>query len=158
MFTRDISIPAFLHFIYGETTCLRDMLLIHGGSFMAGLYVLFGNQGADTWSSWQQVAAVLLTFDLAGGIVAHVLPKNRDYWRSIRPELLILWGVSYAWQPLLFSKTFMGGYYSCRGFIQAVSYSFWVNTGLVTDICLPGYWLPFWAVFWPIRYCKSPRN
>lgn len=115
MLTQPIAVPIRLQYIYGETTTYRDLITIHGSALIASVLAL--NWVNDTSGSLtQQIAIVVLSWDLAGGLVAHSLPQNRHYWQSLGGEWLVVWAISYAWQPLLFGSQFGGGVLLLAGF------------------------------------------
>jgi hypothetical protein len=100
------QVPSAIQFIFGEQTNGRDQLLISASALAASGVLLVLGKLVYHPSAWQQVVIVVLAWDLVGGGVAHLLPANRLFWRSLQPDWLVVWTASYAWQPLLFMSAF----------------------------------------------------
>ncbi|MBO0931912.1 hypothetical protein [Fibrella aquatilis] len=160
------QVPSVLQFIFGEEINGRSQLLIGTSALIASSILLALSKLTYHHSICQQVVIVVLAWDLVGGGVAHLLPANRLFWRSLQPEWLVVWTASYAWHPLLFISAFGGGLSVLAGLhllcIMLVAGQYWIgNRGLFYWAVLAfvlgigaGYWLaiPGGLLWFPALY------
>ena len=96
---KPISIPAALTILHGEKSTLPDVVVTHAVAYlMAAVIGWLGWQ--DGLSGWQVALLVVLSADIAGGVVANITTGTDRYYGA-RPRLRKVFLGIHVIQPLV---------------------------------------------------------
>ncbi len=105
-----VKIPKLLHEIHGEVTTLSSLVFIYTIAIVAAISIYFYSNSFG-FIFWKQLLLLLLTLDIAGGVVANSTKSTREYYDK-QPKLRVTFIILHVLQPLALWAIFQNNFVS----------------------------------------------